>query len=98
MNFDFLVDFPGLGIFDWGINRVAFAPFGVEVYWYGLLIAFASILSIFLSQREAAKFGLEPDFVLDNFLVIIPSMIVGARLYYIIFTWEIGRASCRERV
>lgn len=89
MNFDFLVDFPGLGIFDWGINRVAFAPFGVEVYWYGLLIAFASILSIFLSQREAAKFGLEPDFVLDNFLVIIPSMIVGARLYYIIFTWDL---------
>ncbi len=88
MTSDFLVSFPGLGIYDLPINRVAFSVFGVDVYWYGLLIAVAAVLCIIISGREAEKFGIDPDFVLDNFLVVLPSMIIGARLYYVIFSWD----------
>lgn len=88
MTSDYLVSFPGLGIHDLPISRVAFSVFGIDVYWYGMLIALAAVLCIFLSTREAKKFGLNPDFVTDNFLVLLPSMIIGARLYYVIFSWD----------
>lgn len=88
MDNTFTVSFPGLGLHDIVINRVAFTLFGINVYWYGILIAGAVILCILLATREAKQFGLNPDFVMDNFLVLIPSMIIGARLYYVIFSWD----------
>ncbi len=50
MNPDFLVDFPGLGIQDLPVGRVAFSVFGLPVYWYGLLIAFSIILCMLLAM------------------------------------------------
>lgn len=88
MTSDYLVSFPGLGIIDLPLNRVAFTVFGVDVYWYGLLIALAAVICIVLSSREAEKFNLDPDFVTDNFLVLLPSMIIGARIYYVAFSWD----------
>ena len=86
---DFLVDFPGLGIHDLPVNRVAFELFGRwPVYWYGLLIAFALVLCLLLAMRQAPKFSLTPDDVMDTFIVIIPLMIVMARLFYVVFEWE----------
>jgi len=86
---DFLVDFPGLGIHDLPVNRVAFELFGRwPVYWYGLLIAFALVLCLLLAMQQAPKFSLTPDDVMDTFIVIIPLMIVMARLFYVVFEWE----------
>ena len=86
---DFLVDFPGLGIHDLPVNRVAFELFGRwPVYWYGLLIAFALVLCLLLAMRQAPKFSLTPDDVMDTFIAIIPLMIVMARLFYVVFEWE----------
>ena len=85
---DFLVDFPGLGIHDLPINRVAFELFGRwPVYWYGLLIAFALVLGLLLAMRHSPKFSLTPDDIMDTFIVIIPLMIVMARLFYVVFEW-----------
>lgn len=86
--YDFLVSFPGLGINDIGINRVAFTIGGISIYWYGVLIALAVLLCMVLATKQSKKFGIDPDFVLDNFLVIIITMIIGARLYYVAFTWD----------
>lgn len=85
MDTKFTVSFPGLGINEFVIDRVAFAPFGVEVYWYGLLIAFAVILSLLLAYRSAPRFGVKPDYVLDTIIAIVPAMIIFARIYYVIF-------------
>jgi phosphatidylglycerol:prolipoprotein diacylglycerol transferase len=89
MDYDYLVNFPGLGIENLKISRVAFSVFGVDVYWYGLIIAIAAFLSLFLATRQAKKFNIDEDFVLDNFLVILITMIIGARLYYVIFSWDL---------
>ena len=88
MNSDFLVDFPGLGIQDLPINRIAFRIFSLPVYWYGLLIAAAIILCMLLAMRKAPEFGLTADDIMDTFIAIIPLMIVFARLYYIAFEME----------
>jgi len=88
MTYDYLVDFPGLGIQDIQLSRIAFKLFGMPIYWYGLLIAFAIILSMLLAMRQAPKFSLKSEDIMDTFIAIIPLMIVFARLYYVAFEWE----------
>jgi phosphatidylglycerol---prolipoprotein diacylglyceryl transferase len=85
---DYLVSFPGLDIHDIPVNRVAFSPFGLNIYWYGLLIAGALVLCLILAIRQAKANGLSQDDVMDTFIAIIPLMIIFARLYYVIFEWD----------
>ena len=40
-----LVTFPGLGL-EMTVSRVAFSLFGVEIYWYGLIIALGLMAGI----------------------------------------------------
>lgn len=82
------VSFPGLGIDSLTIKRIAFSLFGIPVYWYGILISMAVIVSLVLAYRNAAKFGINPDFVLDTFMAIVPCMIIFARLYYVAFSFD----------
>lgn len=89
---DFLVSFPGLGIYDLPINRVLFEInlFGrtLSIYWYGLLIAIAFLLAMLLAMKQAETFGLNADYISELFLWIIPLGLVGARLYYVVFAWD----------
>ncbi len=86
--YDYLVRFPGLGIEDLEISRIAFKVFNVPVYWYGLLIATAILLCLYLAMRHARYFRLTADDVLDTFIALIPGMIIFARLYYVVFEWQ----------
>lgn len=82
------VSFPGLGIDSITISRVAFRVFGVEIYWYGILISAAVLISLFLAYRSSKKFGVKPDHVLDTMITIVPFMIIFARLYYVVFALD----------
>ena len=88
MNADFLVDFPGLGIFDIPVSRVVFQIAEWPIYWYGLLIAFAIILCMLLAMKQAPAYQLTADNIMDTFIAIIPLMIIFARLYYVAFEWD----------
>ena len=65
-----------------------FTLFGLSIRWYGLLIALGIALGISLAMRREKRFGLPKDTVLDLALCGVPSAIVGARLYYVIFSWD----------
>ena len=88
MQADFLVSFPGLGIQELPVSRVVFEIFGYPVYWYGLLIAAAIIVCLTLAASQAEKHRLKSDDILDTFILLIPMMIIFARLYYVIGAWE----------
>lgn len=62
--------------------------FGV-ISIYGLLIACAILLAVFLCQREARRRGLPEDTGLDMALWAVPLAVLGARIYYVIFRWEL---------
>jgi phosphatidylglycerol:prolipoprotein diacylglycerol transferase len=89
---DYLVSFPGLGINDLPISRVAFEfnIFGrtISIYWYGILIALAFLLCMLLSIRAAKVYDLNPDHLSEVYLLIIPLALIGARLYYVAFAWD----------
>jgi len=81
------IEFPGLGL-KLTVSRVALEIFGVEIYWYGIIIAVALITAVLLGIRDSRKFGFEPDTVIDLVLFATPVAIVCSRLYYVIFAWE----------
>ena len=80
--------FPNLGIEINHLSRVAFTVFGKEVYWYGILIGTGVLLGILLVTKEAKRTGQNPDTYLDFALYALIFSIIGARLYYVLFTWD----------
>ncbi|MBU4439556.1 MAG: prolipoprotein diacylglyceryl transferase [Acetobacterium sp.] len=69
-------------------NPIAFAAFGLEVRWYGVLIASALLIGLFIAIKRAPKYGIDSEIILDFFLYMIPAVIIGARLYYVIFSYD----------
>lgn len=65
---------------------VSFGPFTVR--WYGLIIACAVVIAVILSVREGKRRGLAEDDFYDFLLWALPSAIIAARLYYVIFQWS----------
>ncbi len=81
---DASISFPMLG--DWSIDPpYSFSVFGFEIYFYGVIIAAGFILAALFCARQAAKFGLSSDDLFDFVIWLIPTCIIGARLYYVLF-------------
>lgn len=70
------------------MDRVAFTIFGIDVMWYGVLIALGMLIGIALAIREAKRVGISEDDVLNIAIIAIPVAIICARLYYVIFSWD----------
>lgn len=69
-------------------NQVAFSIFGIDVMWYGILIAAAIVLATFITYKRAPHHSIASDRILDFVLICVPAGIIGARLYYVAFNWE----------
>jgi phosphatidylglycerol:prolipoprotein diacylglycerol transferase len=72
---------------------VAFTVFGIDIMWYGVLIAAGALLGTFICYRRAPEHGITPDDILDVIIIMLPAGIVGARLYYILFEWDMYKGS-----
>ena len=55
--------------------------------WYSFLIVLGAAAAIFLAVCEEKRTGLKKDTVLDFSLVVLPCGIIGARIYYVVFSW-----------
>lgn len=81
------ISFPALGI-EVNPSRVAFSLFGVDIYWYALIIATGFLLAVLYGFARAKEFGLTSDHIADGLIVAVPCAIIGARLYYVLFEWD----------
>lgn len=73
---------------NFNIDRVAFSIFGIDIYWYAILIITGVLIGAKFAQKEFVKRGFEEDFVYDMLFVILPIAIIGARTWYVIFEWD----------
>ncbi|MCM1171046.1 MAG: prolipoprotein diacylglyceryl transferase [Clostridium sp.] len=81
------IRFPGLGIVLKNIKD-GFSIFGFEIKFYGVIIALGFLFAYILVSKEAKRTGQNDELYLDYVLWLIIPAILGARAYYIIFSWR----------
>ncbi|NLE25197.1 MAG: prolipoprotein diacylglyceryl transferase [Clostridiaceae bacterium] len=84
------IEFPKLGI-HLDIDPSAVSNlFGtnISIHWYGIIIAAAIMVSLWLAVRHSKKFDIKEDDLIDMFLVALPASIIFARLFFVVFTWN----------
>lgn len=87
------ISFPGL-FGDWQFTVPSKAlNIGNGIYWYGIIIAAGMLLGLYFCMKQAPKYGLTEDNVIDTVLWVIPFSIIGARIYYVLFYLDLFRGS-----
>ena len=79
------IRFPNLGIVFHNVKE-GITVFGFEIKFYGMIIALGFLLAYVIVSREAKRTGQNEENYLDLILWLIVPSILGARLYYIIFS------------
>ncbi|ANQ82487.1 prolipoprotein diacylglyceryl transferase [Staphylococcus pseudintermedius] len=67
------------------IDPVAFSLGGLEVKWYGIIIASAILIGYWIAQKSAQSVGFREDDLVNILLVCVFVAIISARLYFVLF-------------
>ena len=80
------ISFPGLGIDEFSLNKVAFTLFGkMEVRWYGILITCGIVLAfLYVIWRGKRNENVSSEDIIDIGLLTVVMGVIGARLYYVL--------------
>ena len=81
------IRFPHLGISLPQVGKTI-TVFGFDIAYYGIVIAIAMIVGISIAMREARRTGQDPDIYLDMLMITMVTSVIGARIYYVAFSWE----------
>lgn len=81
------IGFPSLGL-EMNISNIAFSFGELDVYWYGIIIGSALLLSYMLAYFRAKRTDIDPDHITNIVLICAPVAVIFARLYYVLFSLE----------
>ena len=81
------VAFPHLGIYIDELPK-KFELFGIKIAYYGVIIAVGMLAGLLLACRQAKVTGQNKSVYLDYVIWGIIISLIGARLYYVIFSWD----------
>ena len=70
------------------MNPIAFSVFGLTIRWYGIIIACGMLIAIVISSYTSKLKNINYDELLNMILISLPLAIIGARLYYVIFSFS----------
>lgn len=80
------IAFPKLGL-EFTVDRFI-SVFGLDIAWYAILISLGFLLAVIYGIKRMPQFGLDSDRAIDAILAGMVGGIIGARLYYVIFSWD----------
>jgi phosphatidylglycerol:prolipoprotein diacylglycerol transferase len=63
-------------------------PISLPLHTYGLLIASAFVVGIWLAQREGVRQGQDPERIADVSFWILVAALVGSRVFFIAVNWN----------
>lgn len=69
-------------------KAIAFKLGPLTFYWYGIIIAMGILVGFLAAVWQAKRRGENAEHILDILFYALPLSIVGARLYYVLFSWE----------
>ena len=82
-----IIDFPNLGIHLGNVGK-ELNVFGFEIAYYGIVIALGILAGIMIAALEAKRSGQNPENYFDLALYAVIFSIIGARIYYVVFAWD----------
>jgi len=82
------ISFPGLGIGEFEVDSVAFSIGKIDIAWYALIITLGIIAAGLYTMWRANQVRITVDDIIDFLLIVVPSGIIGARLYYVLTKLE----------
>ena len=78
------VIFPSINL-KLNISRVVINIFGIDIYWYAILIVLSFTIGIILCKKDDKKYNIKFEDILEVLIIVIPISILCARLYFVIF-------------
>lgn len=85
---DYNINFPNLHIYLEHVGKnVMIGNFSIA--YYGMIIALGMLAGIGIACLAAKKTGQNPDTYFDLAVVAIICSVIGARIYYVIFRWDL---------
>ena len=70
-------------------SQIICTIFGINIYFYGVILAFAIIAGAFVSDYVGSKFlGLRKETIIDASPYLVIAGIIGARLYYCVLNYD----------
>lgn len=81
------ISFPNLGIHLDNVGK-SISVFGFEIAFYGIIIGLGILAGIWMAVHEAKRTGQNPEDYLDLALYAVIFSIIGARIYYVVFSWD----------
>lgn len=57
----------------------------IQIYWYSIIIFIAFLLGGGLALKEAKRFKIKEDYMINLFFYLVPIALIGARLYFVLF-------------
>lgn len=83
-----VISFPKLGL-EFSFSRIAFSIGSLSIYWYGVLAATGFLLGGLYAFHYAKKVGVDGDRLVDVIFCGLVTGLIGARLYYVAFSWDL---------
>jgi len=82
------IAFPNLGIYLSDVPK-SFSVFGFNIALYGVFIGIGVLAGILMAAHMAKVTGQDPDVYWDFAIYAVIFSVIGARIYYVVFSWEI---------
>lgn len=81
------IAFPHLGIYIRDLPK-SFSVFGFEIAFYGMIIGIGVMLGVLMAVQVAKTEGMNTDIIWDFAVYGVIFAVIGARLYYVAFSWD----------
>ncbi len=81
------IEFPNLGIHLGNVGQ-SISVFGFEIAYYGMIIGLGVLAGIAIAAFLAKRTGQDTEIYYDLALYEVVLSIMGARAYYVIFSWD----------
>ena len=84
---DWNINFPHLGIYLEHVGK-NISIGGFTIAYYGIVIGIGIIGGLMLVQWQAKRTGQDPEMYLDLAMIAVVLSIIGDRVYYVVFAWD----------
>ena len=86
------IAFPNLGIYLHNVPK-SFSVFGFQIALYGVIIGIGVLCGVLMAVHVAKKEGIDSDLIWDFAIYAIIFSIIGARVYYVVFEWDMYKTN-----